>query len=180
MLNRKTNRYECKYLPAQRVSKTVSKSTARSSQGLAPSSARNNHPRYEDHRVRSSSNRPRTRKPPATDDRVPSFVQTESEKQGKGSCIPDLVHYARECPVAWTSKMTTQNMNLGLFLNFWQVELVRPLFLRMESWKPDSFCHDAWKAARLYHSKEQQKLDSECLTGSRCMSSGVGQHFLTS
>ena len=26
VLNRKTNRYECKYLPAQRVSKTVSKS----------------------------------------------------------------------------------------------------------------------------------------------------------
>ena len=65
--------------------------------------------------MRSSSNRPRTRKPPATDDRVPYFVQTESEKQGKGSCIHDLVHYARECPVARTSKMTTKNMNIVLW-----------------------------------------------------------------
>ena len=49
----------------------------------------------------------------AKDDRMPSFLQTDSEKQGKVSQIPELVQYARDCPVHWTSKITTQNINVG-------------------------------------------------------------------
>ena len=51
----------------------------------------------------------------AKDDRMPSFLQTDSEKQGKVSQIPELVQYARDCPVHWTSKITTQNINVVLW-----------------------------------------------------------------
>ena len=184
VLNKKTNRYECKYLPVQIVGSKKSTARLRPHRSASSSSARIIPHQYKDHRVRSGSTRLRTRKPPvaATDDRVPSFVQSESEKQGKGS-IPDLVHYARECPVAWTSKITTQNMNVVLWSWAYVSQLLSSrigqapaleegelearlqhflsvLEVTLQTTAQTDFASDAWKVARLYHSKVQQKLDN--------------------
>ena len=59
---------------------------------------------FIDHRAASSQN---GHKASTGFERGPGFISvpscTAEEKQGKGS-IPDIVKYARDCPVAWTTK----------------------------------------------------------------------------
>ena len=143
---------------------------------------------YKDHRVRSGSVVSRGRStvtaPIQRDERVPTFVNVhdESERQGKGT-VPELVHYARECPVHWTSKITTQNMNVVLWSWAYVAQILATrvgqapamqdgelearlqhflsvLEITLQTSSQSDFPSDAWKVARLYHTKVQQKLDS--------------------
>ena len=127
ILNKSTGRYECQLLPSSKLrgngddskmgkTKSSSRSASRPAKSVGASSVE----QYKDHRVRSGSVVSRGRStvtaPIQRDERVPTFVNVhdESERQGKGT-VPELVHYARECPVHWTSKITTQNMNVVLW-----------------------------------------------------------------
>ena len=120
------------------------------------------------------------------DERVPSFVNTDSEKQGKG-LVPELVQYARECPVHWTSKITTQNMNVVLWSWAYIAEILASrsgqapdmptgelearlqhflsvLEVTLQTTSQTDFASEAWKVARLYHTKVQHKLDNSDTT----------------
>ena len=46
-------------------------------------------------------------------DRTPYLAA--DDRQGKDNKIPSIVQYARNCPVAWTSKVTSDKLNLGLW-----------------------------------------------------------------
>jgi len=50
-------------------------------------------------------------------ERYPAFVAPNDEKEGKESSskLPVLVQVARNCPVTWSRKVTTDKMNLALF-----------------------------------------------------------------
>ena len=105
---------------------------------------------------------------------MPSFLQTDSEKQGKMSQIPELVQFARDCPVHWTSKITTQNMNVVLWSWSYVAQLLAsrigqaPAFpdgelearlqhflsvleVTLQTTSQTDFASDSWKIARLYH-----------------------------
>ena len=49
-------------------------------------------------------------------ERAPSYISPTEEKQGKDIKVPVLVQYARNCPVAWTSKVTSDKLNMGLWV----------------------------------------------------------------
>ena len=129
-----TGRYECKLRPVRRGSRSATSSgrtmrADRSVSAVSKPSSSSNQMYYRDHRVRSGSTRSRPRKTPvalAKDDRMPSFLQTDSEKQGKVSQTSELVQYARDCPVHWTSKITTQNINVVLWSWAYVAQLLLP------------------------------------------------------
>ena len=140
-------------------------------------------PRYRDHRVTASA--PRAVKSQARkEERLPTFVSgAEPEKQGKESRVPSLVQFARDCPVSWTSKVTTAGLNPVLFSWAYIAELLATrtaqspaleegelearlqhflsvLEVTLQTTTQTDFASDSWKIARLYHQKVQDKVDS--------------------
>ena len=149
-------------------------------------------PAYLDHRVNSLSPVPRMVQgvrtpvqsaPLPQGERVPGFLLGESEKQGKVSKMPDLVQWARNCPVNWTQKITSDKMNAVLWA--WasisellatrtgQAPTLQPgelearmqhvcnvLEITLQASGQSDFGGDAWNVARLYDQKVQQKVDS--------------------
>ena len=149
-------------------------------------------PTYVDHRNHSKTPIPQVSRgvrtptsslPPAKTDRVPAFVQGDAERQGKDSKVPDLVQWARNCPVNWTSKVTSEKVNVVLWAWAFMAELLATrtgqapnlqpgelearlqhfcnvLEIALQSSSQSDFCGDAWNVARLYHQKVQFKVDS--------------------
>ena len=112
----------------------------------------------------------------------PSYISPTEDKQGKDDKTPVIVQYARNCPVAWTSKVTSDKLNMGLWCWAYVSELlatrtgVAPdlapgeLEARMQHFlnvieialQPSNvkeFDSQSWKVARLYAEKVQQKVD---------------------
>ena len=105
------------------------------------------------------------------------------DKQGKESNVPELVRHARDCPVSWTSKVTTDKLNPILWSYGYVSELLATrtghapalqdgelearlqhfmsvLEVVLQTTTQADFASDAWKVARLYHVKVQHKIDS--------------------
>ena len=180
VLNKSTSRYECKYLPASLLGEKEKRAKADSSRDKKTPYS----PLYKDHRVTTSStggfrNQPRVLERQAT------YVSSElqADKQGKESRVPELVQYARDCPVSWTSKVTTDKLNPILWswayisqvlatrtghapvLDDGELEARLQHFLSvlevtLQTTTQSDFCSDSWKVSRLYHSKVQQKIDN--------------------
>ena len=119
---------------------------------------------------------------PAKGERHPGFVHGDSEKQGRDSKVPDLVQWARNCPVNWTTKVTSDKINAVLWAWAFISELLATrtgqapnlqpgelearlqhfchvLEITLQSSSQSEFCGDAWMIGRLYDQKVQQKVD---------------------
>ena len=114
VLDKVSGRYEKRQVTAEQPDTKSVKPKSRQSKAkeitVSPS------PRYRDHRVPPAHTGSAGRAGQSQCRRVerqPTYVcpDVQSERQGKEAKIPDLVHYARECPVSWTSKVTTEGMN---------------------------------------------------------------------
>ena len=175
VLDKKTGRFECRLVAADKTKKA-----------LKPARTAEIH--YQDHRVGSASFLARGTGPAVQpvlqrDDRMASYVHSDSEKQGKGLQVPELVKHARDCPVHWTDKVTTQTMNIVLWswafisqllatrigqapaLQDGELEarlqhFLSVLEITLQITNQSDFASEAWKIARLYHTKVQQKVDS--------------------
>ena len=180
VLDKATGRYEkCQVSGQQKLNQSNSQSRKRD--GLST-------PRFVDHRVLTGSagrcgqvqiHRKR-------EERQPTYVcpDTQPERQGKESAkaLPELVHYARECPVSWTTKVTTDKLNPILWswayvshllatrtgqapmlaegeLEARLQHFLNVLEITLQTTNQADFAADAWKVARLYHTKVQQKVD---------------------
>ena len=149
-------------------------------------------PRYMDHRVNGSSPIPQVsrgiRTPgtigPHVPERVPQFLQGDPDtRQGKDSKMPELVQWARNCPVSWTKKITSDKLNAVLWAWAYISELLATrtgqapnlqpgelearlqhfcnvLEVTLQSSSQSDFSSDAWNVARLYDQKVQQRVDS--------------------
>ena len=114
-------------------------------------------------------------------ERMPAFIVPTEDKQGKSS-IPDIVQYARSCPVAWTSKVTSDKLNMGLWCWSYVAELLASrtgqtpslspgelearlqhflnvLEIALQPSNPAEFDGHSWRVARLYAEKVQHKID---------------------
>ena len=118
-------------------------------------------------------------------ERGPGFISvagsSADEKQGKGN-IPDIIKYARDCPVAWTSKVTSDKLNLGLWCWSYMAQLLATrtgqapslgqgeleakmqhflnvLEIALQPSNPTEFDGHSWRVARLYAEKIQNKID---------------------
>ena len=139
---------------------------------------------YKDYRVVSAQG---ASNPVKREERQPSFVSGDSEKQGKESRVPTLVQYARDCPVSWTSKVTSSGLNPVLFSWAFIAELLASrtgqapslpdgelearlqhflsvLEVTLQTTLQSDFSSDSWKIARLYHQKVQDKVDTGVYT----------------
>ena len=148
---------------------------------------------YVDHRISRMSPQPkmsqgiRTPTPSAPlpkDERVPAFLSGDQEKQGKESKMPDLVQWARNCPVSWTKKITSDKVNAVLWAWAFVSELLATrtgqapnlvagelearlqhfcnvMEITLQSSSISDFSGDGWNVARLYDQKVQQKVDSK-------------------
>ena len=148
---------------------------------------------YVDHRVTRTSPMPQVLRgvrtpaaappPPAKAERLPGFFQGNSEKQGRDTKMPDVVQWARNCPVNWTTKVTSDKLNAVLWAWAYVSELLATrtgqapnlqpgelearmehfcnvLEITLQSSNQTDFCGDAWDVARLYDQKVQQKVDN--------------------
>ena len=181
VLDKATGRYEKRQVSAQQ--KTCQSS--RQSRGKGEFSS----PRYRDHRVLpvSAGRTGQSQHQRKREERQPTYVcpDVQPEKQGKDTSkgLPELVHYARECPVSWTSKVTTDKLNPILWSWAYVSQLLATrtgqapeladgelearlqhflsvLEVTLQTTAQSDFASDAWKVARLYHVKVQQKVDS--------------------
>ena len=148
---------------------------------------------YKDHRYGGSSPVPlvqrgaRTPAAPAplqVGERLPGIVPIHPEKQGRDSKVPDRVQWARNCPVNWTTKVTSANINVvlwawssiaeilatrtGMAPNLEQGELearlqhlCHVLEITLQTSSQVDYGGDSWAVARLYDQKVQQKVDSK-------------------
>ena len=103
----------------------------------------------------------------------------QEEKQGK---MPTIIQYARDCPVSWTSKVTSDKLNLGLWCWAYVAELLASrtgqapplqqgelearlqhylnvLEIALQPGNAAEFDNQSWRVARLYAEKVQQKLE---------------------
>ena len=103
----------------------------------------------------------------------------QDEKQGK---MPTIVQFARNCPVSWTSKITSDKLNLGLWCWSYMAELLATrtgqadplpageleariqhflnvLEIALQPSAPADFDNHGWKVARLYAEKVQHKVE---------------------
>ena len=101
------------------------------------------------------------------------------DKQGK---LPNIVQYARGCPVSWTSKVTSDKLNMGLWSWAYIAELLASrsgqapslqhgelearlqhylnvMEIALQPGNSSDFDNHAWKVAKLYAEKVQQKVD---------------------
>ena len=112
-----------------------------------------------------------------------NFVASVSaeEKQGKGN-VSDIVKIARDCPVAWTTKVTGDKLNMGLWCWAYMAQLLASrtgqapslgpgdlearmqhflnvLEIALQPSNPTEFDGHSWRVARLYDEKIQHKID---------------------
>ena len=115
-----------------------------------------------------------------TSDFVVPAVNTE-EKQGKGN-VSDLVKTARDCSIAWTTKVTADKLNMGLWCWAYMAQLLQSrtgqapslgqgelearmqhflnvLEIALQPSNPAEFDGHSWRVARLYADKIQHKID---------------------
>ena len=108
-----------------------------------------------------------------------STATLQDEKQGK---MPNIVSYARDCPVSWTSKITSDKLNMGLWCWAFISELLATrtgqaptlqhgelearlkhflnvLEIALQPSSSSEFDTHAWRVARLYAEKVQQKVE---------------------
>ena len=167
--------------------KVTPSKTAKSSSKQSPASS----DRFVDHRfapgtpvvqMRLGVRTPQRSSRLAPGDRVPAFVIPAEEKQGKEGKMPDIVQHARNCPVAWTSKITSDKLNMGLWCWAFMSDLLatrtglsptlskgvlearmqhflNTLEVALQSSNPSEFDNHSWNVARLYAEKVQQKID---------------------
>ena len=126
-----------------------------------------------------------------SEERLPTFVAGE-DRGGKETSVPSLVKCARLCPVAWTDKITSDQLNPIIWSWAYIAELlatrtgqaqdlpVGELEARLQhflnvmevtlqtSTKSD-YMGDSWKVGRLYHSKVQAKMDQGRTTWCKMM-----------
>ena len=137
-------------------------------------------PVYKDHRVTTSKV---ARAPVRKEERQSSFVSGDLDKQGKETRLPSLVQFARDCPVSWTTKVTSGGLNPVLFSWAYIAELLATrtgqapylqegelearlqhflsvLEVTLQTTTQTDFTSDSWKIARLYHQKVQDKVDA--------------------
>ena len=121
------------------------------------------------------------RKAPQLSSSAPSkFTDLQHEdKQGK---MPSIVYFARSCPVSWTSKVTSDKLNMGLWSWAYIAELLASrtgqaselqhgelearlqhylnvLEIALQPSNTSDFDNHAWRVARLYGEKVQQKIE---------------------
>ena len=103
----------------------------------------------------------------------------QEDKQGK---MPSIVQFARNCPVSWTSKVTSDKLNMGLWCWSYVAELLATrtgqadplpsgelearmqhflnvLEIALQPSAPTDFENHGWKVARLYAEKIQHKVE---------------------
>ena len=103
----------------------------------------------------------------------------QDDKQGK---MPTIVQFARNCPVHWTTKITSDKLNMGLWCWSFIAELLATstgqasslppgelearmqhflnvLEIALQPSAPTDFENHAWKVARLYAEKVQHKIE---------------------
>ena len=103
----------------------------------------------------------------------------QEEKQGK---IPSIVQFARSCPVSWTSKVTSDKLNMGLWCWSFIADLLATrtgqasplqpgelearlqhylnvLEIALQPGSSSDFDNHVWRVARLYAEKVQHKVD---------------------
>ena len=182
-----------KSLP-QMVYKYVKDASGRSYRRLVPVTSKLATPttatttRYVDHRSTSANRDPGGPRAPLSSDveRRPGFISvstgpTAEEKQGKG-ITQDIVQFARNCPVSWTSKVTSDKINLGLWSWSYVAQLLASrtgqaptlgqgeleakmqhflnvLEIALQPSNPSEFEGHSWRIARLYAEKIQNKID---------------------
>jgi hypothetical protein len=181
VLDKSTGRYERCQVPAQQS--YVEQATKSRAKQVSPS------PRYKDHRVLPSTSGVAGRtghrhSQLRRDERQPTYVCPDNtDKQGKESNVPELVQYARDCPVSWTTKVTTDKLNPILWswayishllatrtghapeLQDGELEarlqhFLSVLEITLQTTNQSDFSSDAWNVARLYHVKVQQMVDN--------------------
>ena len=122
--------------------------------------------------------------PPASDERMSTFLSADGDRQGRETKVPELVQLARDCPVSWTNKVTLDKMNVVLFawsyvsallaartgrapdlekgeLEARMQHLLHVLEVTLQTCSQTEYSGDSWKVARLYHTKVQQKVDGK-------------------
>ena len=172
-LDKTTGNYEQQLVPKQNPQKKVkpAKSAIKTPVGQTPS----NH-LYKDHRVTHSKGL-----------RQPTLVSGDTERQGKESRVPTLIQFARDCPVSWTSKVTTSSLNPLLFSWAYIAELLATqtghapslkeeelearlqhflsvLEVTLQTTTQSDFASESWKVAGLYNQKVQDKIDTGVYT----------------
>jgi hypothetical protein len=119
-------------------------------------------------------------KTPQSSSFPPHFTAPPADdKQGK---IPGIVNYARICPINWTNKVTSDKLNMGLWCWAFIAELLATrtgqaptlphgelearlrhylnvLEIALQPGSSAEFDNHAWRVARLYAEKVQQKVD---------------------
>ena len=149
--------------------------------GKSSSASRvSSHEVYKDHRATTSRGASVIVQ---REERQPSFVTSDPDKQGRESKLPSLVQYARDCPVSWTSKVTSTSLNPLLFSWAYIAELLATrtgqapslqdgelearlqhylsvLEVTLQTTTQTDFASDSWNVARLYHQKVQDKVDA--------------------
>ena len=180
-LDKTTGNYEQQLVPKQNPQKKVksAKSAIKTPVGQTPS----NH-LYKDHRITHSIGQ---KVPVRKEERQPTFVSGDPERQGKESRVPTLIQFARDCPVSWTSKVTTSSLNPLLFSWAYIAELLATrtghapslkegelearlqhflsvLEVTLQTTTQSDFASESWKVARLYNQKVQDKIDSGVYT----------------
>lgn len=145
-------------------------------------------PTFVDHRqpaLKTRQNQAAEQSQPK-DDRQPTFISSE-ERSGKETGVPLLVKRARSCPVSWTDKITSDQMNPIV----WSWAYIAELLAARSGQAPDldtgelearlqhflnvmevtlqtstktDYMGDSWKVARLYNTKIQAKLDQGATT----------------
>ena len=186
-LDKTTGNYEQVFIPKQqkalRSSKTMSggvKVASKLSSTDRRAATVVSHEVYKDHRAAPTRGSMGTVR---REERQPSFVSSDHDKQGKETKLPALVQYARDCPVSWTGKVTSSGLNPLLFswafiaellatrigqapsLQEGELEARLQHFLSVIEVTPQTtsqsdFASDSWKVARLYHQKVQDKVDA--------------------
>ena len=166
--------------------KTAVKSGSRAASKPSPVSTS-----YLDHRIVSGTpevmmqlgvRTPQQSSRPAKDDRLPGFIVPTEERQGKESKLPDIVQHARNCPVAWTTKVTSDKLNMGLWCWAYMSDLLatrtgmsptlprgvlearmqhflNTLEVALQPSNPTEFDSHSWRVARLYAEKVQHRID---------------------
>jgi hypothetical protein len=139
---------------------------------------------HVNHRVQSErlTGLPIVTAPLTQHERVPSYISPTDDKQGKDIKVPVIVQYARNCPVAWTSKVTSDKLNMCLWCWAFVSELLATrtghaptlgpgelearmqhflnvLEIALQPSNPTEYDGQSWKVARLYAEKIQQKVD---------------------
>ena len=166
----------------------VTKETALPKKVVKPS-AKSTAPVFVDHRYPAApmkypavSGRSRT----LQEDRQPTFLASD-ERGGKETGVPSLVKRARLCPVAWTDKITTDQMNPIIWSWAYIAELLAArsgqapdletgelearlqhflnvMEVTLQTSSKSEYMGDSWKVARLYNNKVQAKLDQGSTT----------------